>query len=986
MRLRIVILAAIGVLVVLGAGLVSAGYWLLARESGADWIVARVAARIPLRVSIGELSGTVLGGLHFRNVVVEIGSDRLEIDEARLELDLTSAIGGSLRFGRLSVSTATYLRGPAPQSRSPRAPLNVPLAIRVVDGSLQRFVFVGSGGTTELGPVSLAAHVLGDQIAAEEVVASALGFDLNGSAELRVAADLAIDTDFAWSTVRDGIAYSGEGRASGIWPELAFHQDVGSPVAVVAEGSVRLGADLAADFDASWRELSWPGFELARSPQGSGHFSGWLNDYAFSMNGTLVVEGIETEVVASGFGTLEGLEFTALQFSGEPGDIDAAGRLAFAPVAWSFDIATMALNPAVRLPDWPGALDVRGELSGTTSPQLELQLRNMSASGELRALPIAASGDIGYRAPGLWQFDGFVLASDENQLSLTGTLGEAVSLDVAVDARRLDRLMAEAAGALHAAGRVAGTLAEPVLTGVVNGWDLHYGDLSAQTLTVSGEIVADESGAARLDLGAEGLTLRGRPVDTAMATVSGTAAQHVATLVLSADEATAELRAAGSWAEGTWSGELTALELEEPAIGAWELVDTAPLELGRGRFELGQACLTQRETRLCSAARVGTDADALDVELDAFDLATLSPLLPSELALMGRYDASLHLTGPLQRPAGTFTARSSGTVVSIREPDEPALDIAIDSIVIDGDVTQGGDLRLMGMLQGASTGASVSMELAVARLWDADRTLRADILGRWEDLGMLSLLSPDIGDVRGAASIDLELEGPPRSPAIRGRAQLTNGRLEVPRWGLVVENIEADASSPDGERLLLRASGLAGDGRIEVTGETRVDAEAGWPTDLRVFGERLQAVRLPDAEILVSPALEVHAALPDISVTGAFLIPHARLRLEGLPPQAVRPSADTVVHGVERPDPAHPLNMHADIRVGLGDDVRYAGAGLDVALSGAMGLVYDSGGAAVASGAVQLSGEYQAYGQTLEIDEGQLLFTGPVANPNLDVR
>jgi translocation and assembly module TamB len=581
--------------------------------------------------------------------------------------------------------------------------------------------------------------------------------------------------------------------------------------------------------------------------------------------------------------------------------------------------------------------------------------------------------------------DGLIVTIAENQLSVTGSLGATVALDVAIDARRLDRLTANAAGALHAAGHVAGTLAEPTLTGSLNGQDLRYGDFGARTLAVSGEVVADESRAIQLDLSANGLMLRGRSVDSATAAVSGTAGRHTATLALSADDADAQLRASGSWVDGTWSGELTEFEVDEPAIGVWALTDATRLELGRGRFELERACLTQRETRLCAVARIGTDTDMLDLELNAFDLAVLSPFLPNELSATGRYDASLRLTGPLQRPAGTFAAHGAGTVFSIRELDEPALDIALDTIDIEGSISDAGDLNLAGELRGR-TGARVAVDADVTRLWDADRQLRAAISGQWEDLGMLSLLSPDVGDVSGTASVDLVLEGPPRSPAIRGDAQWSNGRVEVPRWGLIVEDIDAVVSSPDGTRLLLQASGLAGEGRIDVTGVTEVDAQRGWPTELRVFGNGLQAVRLPDADILVSPALEVRAALPDVDVSGAFLIPYARLELEGLPPQAVRPSVDTVVHGVDRPAEEHPLNVHADIRVGFGDDVRYAGAGLDVALSGAMGLVYDSGRAAVASGSVTLTGQYQAYGQNLDIDEGQLIFAGPVANPNLDVR
>jgi translocation and assembly module TamB len=232
----------------------------------------------------------------------------------------------------------------------------------------------------------------------------------------------------------------------------------------------------------------------------------------------------------------------------------------------------------------------------------------------------------------------------------------------------------------------------------------------------------------------------------------------------------------------------------------------------------------------------------------------------------------------------------------------------------------------------------------------------------------------------------LALSGRLRSPDIRGEARWVDGGVAIPRWGFLAEGIEVRATSPDGQRVQLQGSGRVGNGSLDVDGTVDLDPALGWPTQLTVRGDGLQAVRLPDAQITMSTDFEVLAALPTIEVTGSVTIPRARLELEEIPAQAASPSSDTVVHGSDRPEPEHPLNMHAVIEVELGNDVRYSGAGLDVALSGDMDVVYDSGRNAVATGTVTLMGEYSAYGQTLQLNEGQLLFSGPINNPALDVR
>jgi translocation and assembly module TamB len=126
--------------------------------------------------------------------------------------------------------------------------------------------------------------------------------------------------------------------------------------------------------------------------------------------------------------------------------------------------------------------------------------------------------------------------------------------------------------------------------------------------------------------------------------------------------------------------------------------------------------------------------------------------------------------------------------------------------------------------------------------------------------------------------------------------------------------------------------------------------------------------------------------LPEITVQGTVHIPHAVIALEQLPAQAVRPSADAVVHGTAESAAARPLHVLADVRVTLGDDVRYNAAGLQTEVDGELGLHYESGASPVATGSLRLDGTYNAYGQRLELTRGELLFTGPLDNPALDVR
>ena len=284
----------------------------------------------------------------------------------------------------------------------------------------------------------------------------------------------------------------------------------------------------------------------------------------------------------------------------------------------------------------------------------------------------------------------------------------------------------------------------------------------------------------------------------------------------------------------------------------------------------------------------------------------------------------------------------------------------------------------------AGGNADVDAEIVDVRTRDSrvTGTLRAE----WPDVGFLSLLSPELEQIQGAVAVDLDVGGTVGEPTLDGRATFANGRVAVPRWGLVVEDIEAAASSSQGRALEIEATGRAGDGVLTLTGTTELDPDAGWPTTLSLGGDTVRVVQLPNVEIFASPDLRVAVALPRIDVSGRVHVPRAAITLDGLPEQAVTPSADAVIHGAEREAQSRPVQIRTAIELTLGDDVRYSGLNLDTAVTGELRLTTEPNASASATGTLRLAGTYDAYGQQLALERGQLLFSGPLDDPGLDVR
>jgi translocation and assembly module TamB len=127
-----------------------------------------------------------------------------------------------------------------------------------------------------------------------------------------------------------------------------------------------------------------------------------------------------------------------------------------------------------------------------------------------------------------------------------------------------------------------------------------------------------------------------------------------------------------------------------------------------------------------------------------------------------------------------------------------------------------------------------------------------------------------------------------------------------------------------------------------------------------------------------------------VNITGSLLVPHARITVKKLPPNVVKVSADEVIVGPMAP-PAEQLTSAVPVSINLvaslGDDVHFEGLGLSTDLGGSVNIRSLQTGTLIGNGVLELrNGRYEGYGQKLAIQDGRLLFAGPLDNPALDIR
>ena len=205
----------------------------------------------------------------------------------------------------------------------------------------------------------------------------------------------------------------------------------------------------------------------------------------------------------------------------------------------------------------------------------------------------------------------------------------------------------------------------------------------------------------------------------------------------------------------------------------------------------------------------------------------------------------------------------------------------------------------------------------------------------------------------------------------------------------------------DGQRLLIDefmlhgAGGANGGGTVVATGEGAWTA-AGAQARVSAQLTRLRASIRSDRQLTVSGKLTANVGPGGTELTGNLKVDQARIVL----PEETAPrlGGDVAVRGAEGPltkaqartteqaqaKGSQRLKLAVDID--LGDDFRVQGHGIATRLHGSLALSGESLAAPRLNGTIRTEGgEYQAYGQRLDIERGVLRFTGAIDNPSLDI-
>ena len=964
-------------------GLLLAMAWLLGTRSGLLTALDLVQRIAPDTVVVGRATGRLSGPIRLSDVQVELPGMKGSIEGVELDWQPTQLFSGVAAIDRLVLSgVSLHLIPNEDDTNEPETvfelptSLEAPIDVQFSDLQLTQ-VWVHSGDSqVQLDSVSASGNWIDTQIDLSQLSVRAPLFDIDSSAQVSASDSYPLKL-YTTLTARpaDYAPLTAELRLSGDVEESQLNLAVNSPYNLTLDATLSElieNLQIEAELSAEPKALSTLSNRLpAIAPTLRASAVGSVDDLKFKIDSETDYDGQNYVATVSGTG-----KTTALQVESFELNTGAGSLRGNASVDWLEHLTARAtldgqqFNPAVYVPNLPGALDIAlsFDMVQSSAGEVSANLSDLKITGELLDLPVQATGVASLSADSV-NAKSLVLEVGDNRLTLDGNIGERSNFRWLLNLEDVNQFSALAgvdlAGSLNGSGRFEGAIENPRIDA----------QLSA------GNLIVDQ-----------------QTIDTLSFRLEGLRRDHAYQLLVQTSQVDVEFAGKGDYQlDDNWRYELEELLFTHAGLDVksahheWRLKEPSGGFLSAQEINAQPLCLIHRLPldggSVCvSASKEAAGALKVTGELVKLQLAELNTLLEDAVRVKGELGGEFVWSGTLQESSADLNLLGLSIALENRDGWQDALKFEPGSVNLapkpSGELSF--DLQLPLADEQDSSGLFVNGALAPVPDLAINRwPLAARMALELPDMTWLAVLNEQLDELDASLSGELTFGGTPAEPTFGGATLLSVPKLSVSELGIELLDSTIELAA-ENNQLVVNGVTRSGKGELQLTGN--VDWTDGLVVDGSINGENFSVSDTPTARAAVSPDLQMLFADNKLKLRGDVAVPLADVRLAKVPDGALSASRDQ--RFVEEGETPVPLDMDVRVRVALGDDVRFTGLGLTAQFGGELTVSEQSTGATTGKGEILIKeGTYKAYGQDLSVENGKLIFAGgSIESPGLDIR
>jgi translocation and assembly module TamB len=748
---------------------------------------------------------------------------------------------------------------------------------------------------------------------------------------------------------------------------------------------------------ANWQHLRLPASlsEVAvYIKQGQLSLLGNTNTMTLRSETELTVNDVAMTINASGDGKTDiGFEQSQLHIQLGKGDIDYQGRLAWAGESLVDGHFTVnQFNPGIILPEWPGSLSGQVPLIvSQTDNQLNVVLDTLKLSGSLRQKPLAIEAKLSSKANDVL-IDHFSARSAESTLSVKGKLQQdQMNVNWTLNSPDLQDFYPTLKGRLNGSGSLTGRLEQPRIIANVDGKSLAFDTTKVEA--IHGDIDFTLQANANLDsrVTLTGLTLSELLIDRVDLEVTGKQQSHQIQLNLASKAINIDVAADGQLNQSTWTGQFRQFDFGNDQAGVWHLTQQGKLMLNAKQQDIPRHCWQSEKGNLCIAASHSleqwqTTGDFAELPLSLFEqfsaeLEQIKGQLKGQFALAGDNHNVITGNGKIQLENASVQLNQS----DLNQKQAVVLKNTFIEYQLDKTHTTA-TLNLEPQIDGVSA-INAHVETASIDVLMADvsqAALTGEVRTNIESLAALQFTHPAIEGLKGKFKLNIDLGGTIAQPEILGKAQIEQGEVNIIDAGILLKNIQAEING-NLNKVDMTLTADSGEGKLNAAGSYALN-ETGWELKANVSGKQLEVMNTPEALVIAEPDMTILVTPELTKVTGKVAIPRALIEPTRFN-SSVSPSADVRVISNNTTEEQPKSQTQVDLSVSLGDKVQIKALGFQGRLTGDLHVSGIPSDVLIGNGQITIKdGSYVAYGQLLKVDNGKIRFSGPIDNPELDIK
>jgi translocation and assembly module TamB len=793
--------------------------------------------------------------------------------------------------------------------------------------------------------------------------------------------------------------------------KIKLHAE-GSPqdanIELRSTGALSLQAMLQADFsspklpltvDVNWQNFTWPQIQPSYSSKtGKLQINGDLQQYTLVLDSDIAGSDIPPiQLTARVQGNQQQISVTQLVAELLDGNINLSGVLNISDILdWQGDLDFSQLNPRLH---WPGIIaNIQGKVKHKlrySGSNFSAEISELDASGTWQGYQLLAKGRAAYDEAAGFSIPLITVSSGDNALSLNAKLNPSREIEAAVTlkANDLSQLYPSLSGQSTFDTKISGTLEEPQMTLQGSGQRIKILGFKVDSFTSEGSLIWDQAKTVDIKTNIINSRINEQKIENVNISLKGSAARHLLSTEIQSDtlnlnsQIRGELLAtswSGIWDKGIFSfpgGHFTLQKADTKLLADWQ----------QSHYQIAPNCWLDDSASFC-IQQLSYKGALADFELSARHLPLmqfLSPYLPELYQV--KTDASLDasLKGQWQGkglPTGHLKAKFSPSSWHFKDQ-KTALQLDVfntELSIVEQENNDKQDLLASVYFLAESFGSFRADAKIQASPGERPMQGKLDL----DDLQLQAFHNflPQLRELQGEVNGQLALDGTLASPTISGQVDLKDGlfagallpsRINQVNQTLIFKDTSATLTGPF----------QLGNGKGQINGV--LDWSEQLSGDLRVNGSEMEIDYQNILRAKVSPDIHLGFSPKNVEVSGSLIIPYARIKVRELPPEALSPSDDVMLVNQAEPEASVQsklaLNLQIDVDPSRTNNVKLDAFGLTSDLQGSILLTQDSD-ILNAIGELNLAnGRYRSYGQDLLIRKGQILFSGPIDSPTLDL-